>query len=333
MQQHYSDRISCIWLCLLMHLYAYTLFVYRYFLSLGYAVIYLTRPTAIAPFARHLQRATSAHVDLELLDHVEVTKGSQDVQLVFDDFQSKKRVVDALQQYKAVVASNSLLSLPFTSVDEYFFLLKTVAESVASWHERVLFYLAAAVSDFYIPQHELSEHKIQSRAGPLTLTLQQVPKLLGVLRHNWAPKAFFVSFKLETDMEILRTKAKQSIAKYGMHLVVANELRSRFHEVLLVTAKDERVIEKPKDTEDIEASLVEAVASMHFKFIASNDVSVPDEIGHRAPGRRAWRRRLPATVQSALSLAEQHQEEILAVMLGGVLSVMLNMLQNSLRRR
>lgn len=296
-------------------------------------MIYLNRPSAIAPFARHLQKAASAQVDLTLLDHLEVSKSSQDVQFVFDDFFDKKKVADALQQYKAVTASNALLSLPFTSVDEYFFLLKMIAENVESWNERVLFYLAAAVSDFFIPQRELSEHKIQSRDGPLTLTLQQVPKLLGVLRHSWAPKAFYVSFKLETDFDILRQKAKQSIAKYGMHLVVANELKSRFREVLLITDSDERCVEKPKDADDIEASLVDAVASMHFKYIASNDVSVPDEVGYRLPGRRAWRRRLPVKVQSVLSLAEQHQEEILAVVLGGVLSVVLNMLQTSLRRR
>lgn len=296
-------------------------------------MIYLNRPSAIAPFARHVQKATSAHVDLALLDHIEVSKTTQDVQLVFDDFFDKKKVVDALQQYNAAVASNALLSLPFTSVDEYFFLLKLIAESVESWNERVLFYLAAAVSDFFIPQRELSEHKIQSRDGPLTLTLQQVPKLLGVLRHTWAPKAFCVSFKLETDFDILRQKAKQSIAKYGVHVVVANELQSRFREVLLITARDERCLEKPKDADVIEAALVDAIAGMHFKYIASNDVSVPDEVGHRLPVRRPWRRRLPARVQSALSLAEQHQEEILAVVLGGVLSVVLNMLQTSLRRR
>lgn len=306
----------------------------RYFLSLGYAVIYLHRPSAIQPFARHVQHATSAHVDLALLDHIDVSKSSQDVQLTFSDYLDKKRVVDALEQYRTAVASNALLALPFTSVDEYFFSLRLVAESVAPWRERALFYLAAAVSDFYIPQRALAEHKIQSRAGPLTLTLAQVPKLLGVLRYEWAPHAFFVSFKLETDTEILRQKAQQSIATYGMHVVVANELHSRFREVLLITARDERCVAKPSDGGDIEAPLVDAVASTHFKFIASNDVSVPDDVGYRVPAsRRAWRRRLPARVQSALALAETHQEEILAVVLGGVLSVMLNMLQTSLRRR
>ncbi len=30
-----------------------------------------------------------------------------------------------------------------------------------------MFYLAAAVSDFYIPAYEMPEHKIQSSNGPL----------------------------------------------------------------------------------------------------------------------------------------------------------------------
>lgn len=30
--------------------------------------------------------------------------------------------------------------------------------------------------------------------------------MLGVLRHEWAPDAFFVSFKLETDHDILLDK-------------------------------------------------------------------------------------------------------------------------------
>lgn len=262
-----------------------------------------------------------------------MAKQSLDVQLSFEDFELKKKTAEAVQQYRSVYEDGSLLALSFTSVDDYFFLLKLVAECVAPWKERVLFYLAAAVSDFYIPQSELSEHKIQSRAGPLTLELQQVPKLLGVLRHDWAPKAFFVSFKLETDWDILRKKAKQSVAKYGMHLVVANELKSRFHEVLLITADDERSLQKLKDIDDIEAPLIDAVTSMHYKYIASNDVSVPDDVGHRLPPGTPWRRRLPKSVQSTLAVAEQHQEEILAIVLGGVLSVMISMLQTSLRKR
>lgn len=56
---------------------------------------------------------------------------------------------------------------------------------------------------FHPPQ---AVHKIQSADGPLALNLSKVPKMLGVLRSAWAPGAFVVSFKLETDESILLTK-------------------------------------------------------------------------------------------------------------------------------
>lgn len=37
----------------------------------------------------------------------------------------------------------------------------------------------------------------------------QVPKMLGVLRGSWAPEAYVISFKLETDESILVDKARQ----------------------------------------------------------------------------------------------------------------------------
>lgn len=36
--------------------------------------------------------------------------------------------------------------------------------------------------------------------------LMQVPKMLGALHRDWAPEAFLVSFKLETDDNILISK-------------------------------------------------------------------------------------------------------------------------------
>lgn len=90
-----------------------------------------------------------------------------------------------------------------------------------------LFFMAAAVSDFYIPWPELPEHKIQSAGGALRLEMANVPKCLGLLRHEWAPRAMHISFKLETDSAILLKKAQGAIEKYGMHGVVANMLDTR----------------------------------------------------------------------------------------------------------
>lgn len=41
----------------------------------------------------------------------------------------------------------------------------------------------------------------------------QVPKMLGTLRRTWAPEAFIVSFKLETDEQILTSKVMACVSQ------------------------------------------------------------------------------------------------------------------------
>lgn len=81
------------------------------------------------------------------------------------------------------------------------------------------------------------QHKIQSSTG-LTLELEQVPKMLGKLVNEWAPHAYVVSFKLETDESILFAKAWGAITKYEVHLVVANILTTRADKCYLVEPVD-----------------------------------------------------------------------------------------------
>ena len=133
---------------------------------------------------------------------------------------------------------------------------------MASAGARAMLCLAAAVSDFYVPESEMPEHKIQSapkrprvaeggassadEAG-LTLHLHPVTKVLGAIKAGntgsngrpeaaWAPQAFVVSFKLETNEAILLGKASAAIAKYHVDMVCANLLQSYKQKVTLVTA-------------------------------------------------------------------------------------------------
>ena len=114
--------------------------------------------------------------------------------------------------------------MPFTTVSDYLFLLREAGLAAAPAGSTAMFLLAAAVSDFYVPQTEMvrqawrllpgvlfvldglclmvcacqTEHKIQSQDGSsgLHLHLQGVPKTLGALKSQWAPEAFVVSFKV-----------------------------------------------------------------------------------------------------------------------------------------
>jgi hypothetical protein len=49
----------------------------------------------------------------------------------------------------------------------------------------------------------MPEHKIQSSDGKLTMTFDPSPKKLGFIKAEWNPNTLVVSFKLETDLEIL----------------------------------------------------------------------------------------------------------------------------------
>ena len=66
-----------------------------------------------------------------------------------------------------------------------------------------MLFSAAAVSDFYIPYNDMAEHKIQSSEGDPHIALTNTPKMLYLVTREWASDAYNVSFKLETDIDIL----------------------------------------------------------------------------------------------------------------------------------
>lgn len=57
-----------------------------------------------------------------------------------------------VQLSKEVERKGTLLKITYQSVSDYLFYLRALATALQSFGAGVLFYLAAAVSDFYIPQ-------------------------------------------------------------------------------------------------------------------------------------------------------------------------------------
>ena len=199
---------------------------------------------------------------------------------------NSSRLQSAIKERAAVLKENRLLTISFRSVEEYLAKLQLCAQALQDSQSLAILYLAAAVSDFYIPKEERSEHKIQSADGSLTLQLQQVPKVMGLLRETWAPDAFLCSFKLETDKQILRSKAERAVKKYGSHLVIGNLLHTRHSQVWML-APEERIesdkappvedwplqeISKPHDSEPdaLESLIVDFVVQSHFEYISTS---------------------------------------------------------------
>ncbi len=135
-------------------------------------------------------------------------------------------------------------------------------------------YLAAAVSDFYVPDGQQVEHKIQSTEEPLHLTLPPVPKVLTLLS-EWVPTAYVITFKLETLPTLLESKALGALHKYSHQMVLANLLTTRKHHIAVYTQgrPDPLPLTLTEDESaagtEIEAKIINHVVSCHQSFIVS----------------------------------------------------------------
>ncbi|XP_046629300.1 phosphopantothenate--cysteine ligase-like isoform X2 [Neodiprion virginianus] len=235
----------------------------EYFLDRGYAVIFMHRVKSLQPFSRHF----SGQKFLNMLDLNETKDGTS----ITVTSENVSRIADVLRKYKSALECGKLLELSFTTVYEYLWLLRSACQILAPLAERCILYLAAAVSDFYIPPNEMSVHKIAS-TKPQTISLQLVPKILAPLVSLWVPNAFVVSFKLETNKDLLIDKAREALNKYKHKLVIANMLQNYRKKVTMVTQQSSYVIELTTEQsnagEEIEMYIVKNVVDKHEEFIA-----------------------------------------------------------------
>lgn len=163
----------------------------------------------------------------------------------------------------------------FTTVAEYLYLLCEISKMMDFLGSKAMFYLAAAVSDFYIPDDKLSQHKIQSKSSStLELSLEPVPKILGSLVQEWARRGYVISFKLETDQTLLIPKSRAALESYGHQIVVGNILETRKSIVWMVEKDSISIIELSavhnEQILEIEELIVTQLVEKHNLWITSN---------------------------------------------------------------
>lgn len=197
------------------------------FVKAGHSVIFFHRKNSIQPFSVEIQDEWKTW--LETID-----RSSQNNRKEF------YRKVELYNKYNSSKSpySGLLLKVEFVTVHEYLRDLEVISKAIASKGVKSISYLAAAVSDFCLPESKISEHKIASGGG-LDLNLEPVPKLLGEVKKTWNPQTVLVSFKLETDGNLLEASAKSAFTNYGVDMVVANELKSKGSKVTVYHATDE----------------------------------------------------------------------------------------------
>lgn len=240
------------------------------FLQRGYAVIFLHRTQTLEPFLRHFnQKLVFDTLSECLLSEEDDDKlALEPMHNLLDDMR------DLLKSYRE--SKDRLLSIGFVELADYIHYLHQISIVMNQLAPKGILYLAAAVSDFYIPPSNLSTHKINSNE-PLKLTLQLVPKFLHPLVKYWAPDAYVVSFKLETEPEKLISKSRRALDCYGHKLVIANELKTRTERVLLVDkSQAKEIILKDQDPpiKEIETAIIDELVHRHNSFLQSNQ-SVP----------------------------------------------------------
>jgi phosphopantothenate---cysteine ligase (ATP) len=168
------------------------------------------RQFSLQPFSRHYSHSTNPFLDL-----LEIDSTSSQISVT----PSKRAdLVEILTRYKSVQAKETLHTLTFVTVNDYLWLLRAVSQELSLLGRNALYYLAAAVSDFFLPRQRMvcsaglffsriettltrplnpkSEHKIQSGKGSLHVEMDQVPKILKPMVDEWSRDGFIVSFKV-----------------------------------------------------------------------------------------------------------------------------------------
>lgn len=240
------------------------------FLQKGYAVIFLHRTQTLEPFLRQFNQ----RLVFDTLSECLLTEEDDDKLALEPMHNLLDDMKELLKCYRE--AKDRLLSIGFVELADYIHYLHQISIVMNQLAPKSILYLAAAVSDFYIPPSNLSPHKINSNE-PLKLTLQLVPKFLHPLVKFWVPDAYIVSFKLETDPDKLIAKSRRALDCYGHKLVIANELKSRTERVLLVDqtrVKELNLKDHNPPIKEIETAIIDELVHRHNNFLLVADANV-----------------------------------------------------------
>ncbi|TPX69655.1 phosphopantothenate---cysteine ligase (CTP) [Spizellomyces sp. 'palustris'] len=234
----------------------------EYFIEAGYAVIFMHRQFSLQPYSRHYSHSRNCFLDYMQEDG----HGGLIVDRKYSD-----HMREVLLKYQRAKREHLLIMETFVTVQDYLFLLRRFTTAMSILRENAMYYLAAAVSDFFIPQSKMAQHKIQSAEGSLVLQLDQVPKIISPLVDTWAAKGFIVSFKLETDPDLLIQKSRRSLERYKHQLVIGNILTTRKKVVTFVTTKEDTKLEltdeELRSGVEIEERIIPELIRRHEEWI------------------------------------------------------------------
>lgn len=129
----------------------------EYFLKAGYAVIFMHRQFSLQPFSRHYSHTLNPFMDLLAVesDAETQTQTSTTPPAIVIVPEARQKLLGVLTAYRKAHDEGTLLTLTFVTVNDYLWLLKAVSEEMAILKRQSMYYLAAAVSDFFLPTQKM----------------------------------------------------------------------------------------------------------------------------------------------------------------------------------
>ncbi|XP_055860508.1 phosphopantothenate--cysteine ligase-like isoform X2 [Biomphalaria glabrata] len=195
----------------------------EYFLKQGYAVIFLHRQRSLLPF---YQRVEKNILDILIFSD----EDENDIKV---SRTHAKKLAPFLKDYQTFKDTGMLCMVEFTTLSDYLYLLRAACEAISVCGNKGMIYLAAAVSDFYIPK----------------------------------------GLMLETNHEILIEKAKKALATYNHQMVIANLLDTRKKEVYIVTKETEERVQLTEEElaagREIEQPIIDKLVAYHTDLLLS----------------------------------------------------------------
>lgn len=124
------------------------------FLAEGFAVLFLHRKGSTMPFSR----VTSQYCPSKtaLLSKLQSRQYVPSGLLLSATSKERKRLIAESEVFCMSSEHHFYLPIAFETLEEYLGLLEAAARALSSLQERSCFFLAAAVSDFYIPAEKVS---------------------------------------------------------------------------------------------------------------------------------------------------------------------------------
>lgn len=239
----------------------------EYFLKKGYDVIFLYKEDSKIPFYHKIE-----------------------TDKLFDNkYINSKTFIDIKDEYNKYANSKNLFLIKFEFFEDYINKLYYIIKLLKSTNllKKCLIYLAAAISDFYIPEEYLPKHKIQSKdintleaKNTINLTLYKAPKELYKIKKDLFEECFLITFKLETDESILEYKSTNALKSTCSNIVLGNLLHKRYDQVNLYVHNfqsncnnESNILDytsyiiKKDNSNYIEENIIEKISELHDKYI------------------------------------------------------------------